>query len=113
MPVSTTARVPHTRPPVSSARRPRRFDWLPVWLVAPSAVILALIVLYPVGRSLYLSLFDASLLTPLRRGLGGDGHNPDLAGNGGVLEAPFDLPPKWCALNSRSLLSPWRPHPAE
>ncbi len=64
--VQTAGRVRplRTRPPISPKGGSRRFDWLPVWLLAPGAAILTLIVLFPVGRSIYLSFFDASLLNP-------------------------------------------------
>ena len=44
------------------ARRRRRFDWLPYLLIAPIALLLLAITVYPTLYAFYLAMTDASLL---------------------------------------------------
>jgi multiple sugar transport system permease protein len=39
-----------------------QFDWLPAWLVAPAGLIMACILLYPIGQGIVLSFFDTRIL---------------------------------------------------
>lgn len=45
-----------------TGKRPK--NWLPLWFLAPAGIILFIFIFIPVGRSVYLSFFDASLLNP-------------------------------------------------
>ncbi|MBI1778485.1 MAG: sugar ABC transporter permease [Proteobacteria bacterium] len=40
----------------------RRLDWLPVWLIAPAAVLMSVLMFYPILRGVVLSFFNTRLL---------------------------------------------------
>lgn len=61
-------------------RRPTR-DWLPAIFLTPAALVLAVFILLPLLRSLFLSFFDASLLKPDAGAFVGLGNYVDLAQN--------------------------------
>lgn len=51
--------------PVAAAaarRRPVQFDWLPIWLIAPAGLVMALLLAYPILRGIALSFFNTRLL---------------------------------------------------
>ncbi|MEN8113294.1 MAG: sugar ABC transporter permease [Actinomycetota bacterium] len=62
-------------------RRRKRFDWLPVWLIAPAVAIFAILLLWPVARAFQLSLFDVGLLDRTGGDFVGLGNYADLAGD--------------------------------
>lgn len=48
---------------VSNLRsRVRRVDWLPVQLVAPAGILMAVLLLYPIGRAIVLGFYNTRLL---------------------------------------------------
>jgi ABC-type sugar transport system permease subunit len=65
--------APH--PPGSTARR-RRHRFQPAWLfMAPSLIILSLFVFYPIGSSVYYSLFDWTIGASSQKWLGGGNYS--------------------------------------
>lgn len=65
----------------SPAPRRRTRDWLPAFFLTPAALVLAVFILLPLLRSLFLSFFDASLLKPDAGTFVGLGNYVDLAHN--------------------------------
>lgn len=48
----------HTRRPLPI----RQFDWLPVWLVLPAALLMSVLMFYPIVRGVVMSFFNTRLL---------------------------------------------------
>jgi multiple sugar transport system permease protein len=40
----------------------RRFDWMPIQLVAPAGILMAILLLYPIGQAIVLGFFNTRLL---------------------------------------------------
>ncbi len=45
-----------------AARNVRRFDWLPVWLVAPASLLMSGLLIYPIAQGILLSFFNTRIL---------------------------------------------------
>ncbi|QMV00882.1 ABC transporter permease subunit [Devosia sp. D6-9] len=49
-----------------AARNMLRFDWLPVWLVAPAGLLMTGLLIYPIVQGILLSFFDTRILNYAR-----------------------------------------------
>lgn len=49
-----------------AARLVQRFDWLPVWLVAPAGLLMSGLLIYPIIQGILLSFFDTRILNYAR-----------------------------------------------
>jgi len=49
-----------------AARAKQRFDWMPVWLVAPAGLLMTGLLIYPIIQGILLSFFDTRILNYAR-----------------------------------------------
>jgi len=42
----------------------RRFEWLPIFMIAPALALLGVLLLYPLARGVQMSFYDIELLAP-------------------------------------------------